>query len=421
MKRTSQVTCMVVDTGLFAEAAVTLARSMKKVYYCNPGWVGASPRPHDAEVGEGMEGIEVVGDVHDHFDDVDLYCFFDIYFGPLQVWLESQGKMVWGSRMAEELEIDRIKCREVMKDAGLPVAPGRVIVGMDALRKFLAANEDKYVKINKWRGVLETVYAEKYWLVKPVLDRLEWKLGPDAKTTPFLVEDKMEDCVSLGTDAWMVDGDLPERHMAGIEIKDLCYVARMMDRADIPEPVRKFEEEMSDKFAAYGYRGLYSTENMIGKDRVPHMNDFCARMGSPPGELEQYILTNFADICWYGANGLMTEPEEAAEFGAQAIISSPWAECNDLPILIPDEFRRQVKLRNAIKDGDKYYCRPQEVPAPEIGSIVAVGDTLEEAVEQIREIAGSIRGHQIEIPLHAFDSAHEEMEKAAKFKLDFFK
>lgn len=420
MKRTNQVTCMVVDTGLFAETAITLARSMKKVYYCNPGWVSAAPRQNDAEVGLGMEGIEVVQDVHEHFDEVDLYCFFDIYFGRLQTWLVGQGKAVWGSRMAEELEIDRILCREEMKKVGLPVPPYEVVTGIEALRKYLKTHDDVFVKCNKWRGTMETVHAKTYEYAKPRIDKLEHDLGPFGPSTKFLVDDALPDCVELGTDAWTVDGEFPERHMAGIEIKDLCYVARMIDRERIPEPVRRFEEKMAVTFDRYGYRGLFSTECRIGKDHVPYMIDFCARQGSPPGELEQYMLTNFADICWYGANGIMQEPEEVAEFGAQAVISSPWAERNFQPVTIPDEFRKQVKLRNAVKVGDRYYCLPQDVPAAEIGSIVAAGDTLEEAVDQIREIAEAIEGYQVEVPLHAFDTAHEHIEKAKEFKLDFF-
>ena len=117
----------------------------------------------------------------------------------------------------------------------------------------------------------------------------------------------------------------------------------------------------------------------------------------------------------------MQEPEERAEFGAQAIISSAWAgEGNIQPISFPEEFRDNVKLRNAVCLKGRYYVMPQRVTAAEIGSIVAYGDTLEAAIEQVREIAGEVDGYQIKVPLHAFEEADEEIEKAAELGLDFF-
>lgn len=411
---------MVVDTGLFTDAAITLSKKFKKVYYCNPGWVGATPRQNDAEIGKGMEGIELVSDIHiPEFDSIDLFVFFDIYFGQMQVWLEGQGKAVWGSRMAEEFEIDRIKCREAMCEVGLPCANYEVITGMDKLRAFLKENDDKFVKTNKWRGTMETLYAKNYKFACPRLDKLEYDLGPFAKATKFLVEDSIPDCAETGVDAWCIDGKFPKHHMGGVEIKDLCYVARMLDRVDIPEPVRRWEEKMAPKFKALGYRGFYSTEVRIGKDKVPYMIDATMRLGSPPGELEQFLFTNFADIIWFGANGIMQEPETEFEYGAQAIISSPWAEENFQPISFPEKFREHIKLRNAVKIDGEYYCVPQEVGACEIGSVVTGGDTLEEAIAKLAEVADEISGYQIKIPLHAFEDAEAELGKLKKFGLDF--
>lgn len=420
MKKTKDITVMVVDTGLFCEAAITLAKSVKKVYYCCPGWVSATPVPNDAEIGKGMEGVEVVGDVHEHFDDVDLYCFFDIYFGPLQVWLEKQGKAVWGSRMSERFEIDRIQCREAMKEVGLPIPKYQVVTGMSDLRKYLQFHKDVYVKGIKYRGSFETMHAKNYEFIKPRLDKLEYDLGPFAKTERFMVEEGIPDCVETGVDAWIVDGKMPKRHLAGFEIKDLCYLSTMIDRKDIPEPVRRWEEKMMPFFKKDGYRGNFSTEVRITKDLTPFMIDATMRLGSPPGELEMHMFKNFSDIVWYGANGVMVEPEERGAFGAQAIISSAWADGNIQPITFPKEFRNNIKLRNAIKMDGQYYILPQRVAAAEIGSIVAYGDTLEEAVDAVEEIAKEVSGYQIKVPLHAFDDADEELALAKKMGIDFF-
>jgi len=411
---------MVIDTGLFCEAAITLAKRFKKVRYCCPGWVSATPVPNDAEIGKGMEGIEVVGDFHPYIEETDLFCFFDIYFGPLQVWLESQGKAVWGSRMSERFEIDRIKCREAMASVGLPVPKYEVVTGMPDLRKYLQGHKGVFVKGIKYRGSFETMNAATYAFIKPRLDKLEYDLGPFAAKEKFMVEDGIPDCVETGTDAWIVDGNLPARHMAGFEIKDLCYIARMVERESIPEPIRRWEEKMMPLFVKDGYRGNYSTEVRITKDKVPYMIDATMRLGSPPGELEMHLFKNFAEIVWYGANGIMQEPEERGEFGAQAIISSAWADGNMQPISFPKEYRDNIKLRNAVMIDGKFYVLPQRAAAAEIGSIVAYGDTLEQAIGHVKEIAGEISGYQIKVPLHAFDEADDELELARKMGLDFF-
>jgi len=419
MKKTKDVTCMVVDTGIFVDAAVMLAKSMKKVYYCNPGWVSGTPRQNDAEIGRGLEGIEVVSDVHDHFDDVDLYVFFDIYFGTLQVWLEGQGKAVWGSRMAEELEIDRIKCREQMKEKGLPVAPYQVITGMEKLRAFLKTHGDKYVKTNKWRGTMETLYAKDYRYIKPRLDKLEYDLGPFSQSTRFLVEDALPDRIELGIDTWCIDGKFPDCSLTGIEIKDCAYVGRMMERENIPEPVRRFTETFTPDFKKAGYRGFISDETRIGKDKVPYMIDATMRMPSPPGELYSFMFTNFADIVWYGANGKVIEPEERAEFGVQAVIHSSWAMENFQPIIIPEKFRDQVRIHNAIRIGEEYYVLPQDSPAEIVGSVVACGDSYEACFDEIKAITKEIDGYQIEVDVEAFDKAEEQLAKAEKMGFNF--
>jgi hypothetical protein len=207
--------------------------------------------------------------------------------------------------------------------------------------------------------------------------------------------------------------------MTGIEIKDCAYVGRVMEREDIPEPIRRFSDTFAGDFKKAGYRGFISDETRIGKDKVPYMIDATMRMPSPPGELYGYMFTNFADIVWHGANETMIEPEERAEFGVQAVIHSSWAGDNFQPITIPDKFRDQVRLHSAIRIGEEYYIPPQQEEEEIIGSIVACGDSYEECFDEIRDIAKEIDGYQIEVDVEAFDKAEEQLEKAAKMGFDF--
>jgi hypothetical protein len=45
------------------------------------------------------------------------------------------------------------------------------------------------------------------------------------------------------------------------------------------------------------------------KDGKAYLIDPCCRAGSPPNELYQLMISNLADVIWYGAEGLVIEPE----------------------------------------------------------------------------------------------------------------
>ena len=421
MKPTNEVTALYVDNGLFCELACTLGRTFKKVYYCTPGWTSAFPKPNDAEIGKGLENIEVVGSMFGPwFDKIDVFIFPDVYFGEMQVWLESMGKKVWGSRMGEQLELNRQGCKEVMRRVGLAVGPYVVVKGMAALREHLKANPDRWVKINKYRGCFETFYAKNYKSVEPRLDEVEYKLGAFKTELEFIVETPLDDCIETGIDAYVIDGQYPDTHMVGFEIKDLGYLAKMETRKNIPEQVTRFDNAMAPIFKRYGYRGFFSTEVRIGKDKIPYMIDFCGRLGSPPSELYQEVFTNLADIIWKGANGILVNPIAKAKFGAELLIHSSFAECNYQPIDFPEKYRANVKLRNAMKVNGRYYIIPQSVGLPEVGAIVGWGDTQDAAIEMVLKVAKEVEGHYLTIPFEAFDTAKEEIAKSAKLGIKVF-
>src|SRR5579859_5703937 len=147
----SRLTVMVVDQGHFAELAAVLARSFGKVYYWVPAYSGFK-KITKARIGYGLEGLELVDDIFQiPIDEVDLYVFPDVYFGWLQTHLRSLGKAVWGAGQGEKMELDRAWMKDEMKKLGLPVGPWKRVKGMDALREYLKANKDQYVKVSEFR------------------------------------------------------------------------------------------------------------------------------------------------------------------------------------------------------------------------------------------------------------------------------
>jgi len=421
LKHPSEVTCLVYDNGLFLSQAIKLAETYKKVYYYCPH-ESAFPTMNLSYIGYGYDEIEIVHSVFgSHMDEADLVYFPDVYAGELQEHLVNKlGKAVWGARLGDCMELSRDGMKSIMEALDLPVGKWWKIKGMDNLRAFLKDNNDVYVKINKWRGCMETFHSYNYDYIEPKLDELEYKLGPLKYVIEFIVEANLKDKVEWGSDGWVIDGEYPSKQISGIEVKDKAYCGVFKDVKDIPAPLLEFNNRMKPVYKAYGWRGYVSTEIRIGDDHKGYQIDLCARAGSPPSELYQNFYTNLAECVWYGANGIIIEPTTDFSHGCEILVHSTWADKNWMPVLIPEDIRDKVKLRNSMKIKGVEYCAPQSTGLPEIGAVVGLGNTLEEAIQDAVETGQRIKGHYIEIPESAADEAREEIKKLKDIGLDAF-
>jgi hypothetical protein len=425
IKDPSDVVALVVDNGLFVEIAIKLAKTYKKVYYYVP-WESAFAKMNLGMIGVGLENIEVVDSIYGpHFDEVDVFVFPDIYFGYEQEMLEKMGKKVWGSRTGECLELKREGMKEILKALDMPVGKFTHIKGMANLRAFLKENEDVYVKIDKFRGTFETFHSANYKEVEPKLDEVEFNLGAFKHTIEFTVEESLPDCAEVGTDCWVITDDAGEAHypehtISGIEIKDVGFASIFKKYEDIPEVVTRFNERMKPVFAAYNWRGFMSTEVRVGKDMKPYMIDLCGRAPSPPNELYQEQYENLAECVWAGANGIVVEPKAVAKYGAEIMLHSSWADKGWQPVSFPPELRDRVKLRNATCIDGIYYAIPQACGLPEVGAVIGLGDTLQEALDDAVENAEQVTGYYLEAKMSAIDSIKEECERLEELGLNMF-
>lgn len=412
----SDITCCVVDHGLFVEIARALGKVYKKVYYYTP-WESAFPKMQTGEIGRGIQEIELLDSPFKKLDEIDLFVFPDVNHGAMQDHLASIGKRVWGSRSGEFLELDRVGAKKMMAEKGLPVSDYVVLKGLSAVRDYLKTHRNSWVKVAKYRGNFETFQAENYSLAEPRLDEIEYQLGPFSEVAEFIVEANLPNRFEVAVDAYCIDGRFPRKVMYGVEIKDLGYIGMVSDYDAIPEPITRYDRTMGPYLKEVKYRGFYSAECRIGKDHVPYMIDHCARAGSPPNELYQEMYKNLGEIVWMGAAGKVIEPQMAAKFGAEILIHSQWADKNWQAVDFPEDYRDYIKLRNCAKVGGKWYIIPQSTGMPEIGSVIGMGATMREAIARAREVANSVRGYYVDIPDNSLDKAEEEIEKARSFGL----
>jgi hypothetical protein len=146
------------------------------------------------------------------------------------------------------------------------------------------------------------------------------------------------------------------------------------------------------------------------------MLDPCARMATPPGEIMLEMFENLGEIVWNGAAGKLVEPKMKAKWGAQITLYSSFAEKNWQPVSFPKEMRDRVKLRNLyVSDSGKHYVVPHTYGLPDIGAVVGLGDTPDEAMKNCREVAKQVEGYGIETQ-DELDAAMREFEKADGLK-----
>lgn len=415
-----KVTALVVDNGLFVDLAVTLGQSYGKVYYTIPSYSGF-PKLNAPSVGRGLPGIEVVEDIFGpHFEEIDLFVFPDCYHGDIQMHLVSLGKRVWGARLGEKLELDRVWTKQQMKKVGYPVGPYKVVHGMQELRAHLKANKNQHVKISRYRGSFESFGAPDYKFIEPKLDEVEYQLGARKNDIEIIVEDSLPDKMEFGEDMYCIDGQFPTNIISGIEIKDEAYVGIFKPRAELPEPITRFDKLMAPTLKDFQYRGFYSAEVRIGKDKVPYMIDHCSRAASPPSELYQAFYLNLAEIIWEGAGGIMVDPKPLAKYGAEALIISTWADKNPLTLDVADDIRPYIKLRNVMFSEGRYKIIPRGIELSAVGAVIGFGDTMEQAIDMVKEVAENVKGYYVEVKTEALDRAQDEIDKGEEYGIKIF-
>lgn len=401
-------TALIWESGIFVSIAERLAKDFGRVLYWAPYQTGY-PTSRPALVGSGLDGVERVLDPWQHIDDVDIVVFPDCYDPGVQVYLAKHGKRVWGSRLGAEMENSRVKAKEMMAKRGIEIGPYKVVTGMEALRKYLKRKPNVYVKIDCFRGDMETFFAPSYDRIEQRLDEIEHRLGASKKIKEFIVEDAVDDAVETGYDGFSIDGQFPKTGLVGVEKKDKAYVGRVMRYKDMPHDVTDVNDKLSPLFKGYNYRGFWSTEIRSTKDSHAYPIDMTARCGSPPSELYQEMIGNISEIIWQGSDGVLVEPEWTADWGAEVLLHSSWANSNWAHVKFPKEVKDNVKLRNYCVIEGETYIIPLELGMPEIGSVVATGKTAAKAIAEAKRIAELVESHEMEAPVEAMDEALDDL------------
>ena len=422
------VKVLVIDEGNSVELAVKLVPYFKEVFYCTT-FEDAFPGIQKAFIGYGVDGVQLIHcEVFAHYDektdynydDIGLFICTDVYSGDLQQHLVEDGKNVFGCRLGEELELDRVYFKKMLKKLGLPVGEYEVLKGLDKLDEFLqTAKGTYYVKISEYRGIKETFKFDNYKEDMSILWRLKQKLGYVRNLITFVADKKIDSLVESGIDTWYIDGNHPNIAFYGYELKDELYVIKAETWSKIPKCLTEINDKFAKIFEDYGCRGSISTEVRLMKDKTNYFIDPCMRQPSPPGECIYDMIENTDEIFFFGAKGKIVEPILKFKYGVIAYIYSGWSEENPCAVSFPKEIRQFVKLKHCCKIDGVYNILPQYPPTDQIGAVIGLGNTLDEAIEQCKKNAEQVSGTEIEIKTDRFADVMEVIEKGRSIGIDF--
>ena len=408
-------TVCIYDTGFFIPLAEKLAKSnkFKEVLYFNPyedGYYGVN----DSLVGLGIKGIDVIENPLEAMNDIDLYIFTDCVFSDLQEHLKKLGKNVVGCGNTNWIEQDRARFREWQKKNGMPIPEYKVIKGIDNLQKELTP--DSYIKISRYRRDMETMRFIDKARSEQRFDDLKVRFGAYKNKMDFIVEKKING-VEIGYDGWSANGMFPEICLQGIEIKDKGYVGKVVRNENLWKPLKYTNDMVGQIFKEEQTKSIYSSEvRFNGKDS--YLLDPTIRFPNPPFQAHLELWKNLPEILWGLSQGQIIKPIPTALYVAIVIIYSDFATYNQVSIRIPKGKERWVKLMNYyIVDGE-----PVVLPIyglSEIGAVVGIGMTKDEAINNCKKNAEGIEGDSLDIDVDVFNEADKTLKEMEKYGLKF--
>ena len=423
MKAVEEVTACCVDYGTFIDVASKLAETMGTVYYYSPTETEYQDI-RDCIKGEGLDRVKRLDDPLDPeiLKTIDLFVFPDIGFTGLQKHLRDIGKAVWGHMGATELELYRDLFLDVLKEVELPTIHSETIIGLTALAKYLKEHQNKWVKINRFRGNMETWHHENYEQSLRTLDSLAVIFGGAKEHVIFVVQDDIKSDLEVGYDGWSIDGQYPSHSFQGYEKKNELYLGSLLADKDLPEEIKVVNQAMSAVLANYGYRNWWATEIRVS-DGIPYFIDPTPRMPGQTGEHQLETLSNFAEVIWQGANGNLIEPEFAWEFAAEATlhhdmesvdaaIASEWKTVKFPPAVMP-----WIKLYHYCKL-DGVYHFPAE-STDEVGVAIGGGASIQAAIKHLVGTLEKLKGLPIHANVMGFTNLIECIKEAEKQGVPF--
>jgi hypothetical protein len=415
MKSNKRICIVDAPGGSYLNCAMLLSPYFAKTYYHSVN-ISAFPSPALNQIGTGFKEIERMDNFWSCLDEIDIIIFPDGGFKDWGYRLRAMGKMVWGATETETLESSRSLFQELLQRVDLPVAKTQVIKGITNLKKALKNKKDKWIKISKWRQLIETYHYISWVESRFWLDELTFRLGPigDTNQIEFIIQDSIESIAEIGSDGYNILGQMPRKQIWGLEVKDMGYIGKISSNNELPEPIKEVNDKFSPVMKAYNSRGFYSTEIRYTEKNIPYFTDICARGGCPPLSSVISNISNWNEIIPAGCNGELVEPKYKSTYVVEIILKSQYVKTGYLPVSYPEQYEQNITFKGAFKLDGKTFIVPFNLSAIDMdgfGSVMVNDDELDNAINRALEIAKSIECFELSYEMAALDIAKEEISR----------
>lgn len=412
---------LILDSGLFCSLAITLAPKFGKVYYWSE-WIGPFPRDQESVIATGYEGVTRIKDrveLNRLIDSADksklLIVVADVFFGGDTESLRKRGYRVWGPGPGEKIEIDRYFADDLFNSIGIPKQTRIRLRGTEALKAYMKSHEDVWFKMRwaKTRGDSETHRCVSWELSECWFNDLEVRLAGNKHNVEFLMEQSTPDAVEISSERYLVDKQFPAEAMFSMEQKGEGSISKVLPTSKFPKQITSIDNALLQSSGRLdwhtGYRAAFTIETRVTKDATPYPIDPCCRWGRPAWGTWSANIENLDDILWSGAEGVMVDPKHREEWVAELMIEAPKVGSQGCILEIPSAVRPFVFL------SDGYYSQGLDRVAAQdisnIGSVVGLGSSLDDAVKACCDRADKIRADKIIMGTTCFDKSKEGLAK----------
>ena len=404
--------------GLFVSWAEKIGAAFGKRYYFH-NEIGIHPSFVKSLVGLGLFDYQpesIFERTKDYdYTKIDLFVFLDNCY----IWeaelLKSMGKRVFSCFQSEYLEMNREFAIKKMKEVGLPTIPTEFPHGFEELKELLEQNEHKFIKVSRYRDVFESFEHEDYDQSEQFILKKQSELGLAASSTiDLLVQDIIDSEIEIGATTVCIDGQFPNVACQDIEIKDRLAIGKLVDWKDLIPQVRDSFEKPAEYFEETGCRMIVSNETRIGKkDHKGYTIDWTMRIPSPCGGIFLNLITNLPEVFWKGAEGEVVEFEFEHRYGIELVFGDHEFPDSETRIEFEKKYSDNVKIYFHYRIDKKDYAAP--VTGWEtLGTIVCVGDSIEECEEELRKVVKEIGTFARDLDLNVLGEIEKELEAIKK-------
>lgn len=295
----SSLRILVLDTNLALDHALRFAEDGAVVYYCLLDF-NAFPKLEDGVTGFGFSGIVKVDDFGAVLKNVDLVYITDNCIPWLAVLIRNQFNIpVFGpTPNVAKLENDRIYAIQKLQELEINVPKSTIVKGIDKLIDTFDDGSRKFIKVNKFRGNIETFSASSKEEFLATIEK--------ANFGPFLLQDiqfiVQEECkgVEIGCDGWINEKMLYLPFSYTIEEKGRGNIAtwKGSDSGFVEDFYKKiFPEVEKDQ-----YRCNLSVEGFWDGNLFRAIDVTC-RNPYPVSSLYTRFVNNFTEMIYNVASG----------------------------------------------------------------------------------------------------------------------